>query len=207
MMCDRAGSSFPPRPDRRNTVQPHRYPRCPTWRTHDPASGQPELPRPVRLGLRAPAARPPPGDPWWRAGQARSGGSAGLAPPALDKAVRSGMATAAFQCDTTCRGSFGIALRTSAAQRTRQCARGRLGRRPWLSGAGLRLRVLRRECARRQPDVTGERVTILATCKCVAACRRVVLQWPRRAARNVLCIRKEVPAMFANRQTPPRIAL
>jgi len=82
-----------------------------------------------------------------------------------------------------------------------------LGRRPWLSGAELRLRVLRRECAWGQADVTGERVTILATGKCVAACRRVVLQWPRRAARNVLCIRKEVPAMFANRQTPPRIAL
>jgi hypothetical protein len=52
-----------------------------------------------------------------------------------------------------------------------------------------------------------ERVTILATGKCVAACRRAVLQWPRRAARTVLCIGKEVPAMFANRQTPPRVAL
>jgi hypothetical protein len=51
--------------------------------------------------------------------------------------------------------------------------------------------------------MTAEHVTIVATAKCVAACRRVVLQWPRRAARNVLCTRKEVPAMFAHRQTPP----
>jgi hypothetical protein len=29
----------------------------------------------------------------------------------------------------------------------------------------------------------------------------------RAAARYVLCIRKEVPAMFAHRQTPPRVAL
>jgi hypothetical protein len=64
---------------------------------------------------------------------------------------------------------------------------------PWLSGHGLRLRALRRECAWRQSEVTGEHVTILATGKCVAACRCAVLQWPRRAARNVLCIRKEVP--------------
>jgi hypothetical protein len=94
---------------------------------------------------------------------------------------------------------------SSAAQRAWQCARVRVGRRPWLSG--VRLHALRRECAWRQPDVTGERVTILATGKYVAACRRAVVQWPRRAARNVLCIRKEVPAMFANRQTPPRVAL
>jgi hypothetical protein len=59
----------------------------------------------------------------------------------------------------------------------------------------------------RREHPTGEHVTILATGKCVAACRRAVLQWPRRAARNVLCIRKEVPAMFAHRQTPPRVAL
>jgi hypothetical protein len=55
--------------------------------------------------------------------------------------------------------------------------------------------------------VTEGHATILATGKCVAACRGAVLQQPRRAARNVLCIRKEVPAMFAHRQTPPRVAL
>jgi hypothetical protein len=38
----------------------------------------------------------------------------------------------------------------------------------------------RRECAWRQPDVTGERVTTLAAGKCVAPCRRAVLQWARR---------------------------
>jgi hypothetical protein len=38
----------------------------------------------------------------------------------------------------------------------------------------------RRERAWRQPDVTGEHVTILATGKCVAACRRAVLRWARR---------------------------
>jgi hypothetical protein len=67
--------------------------------------------------------------------------------------------------------------------------------------------TVRRECAWRQPDVTGEHVTILAAGKCVAACRSAVLQWARRAATDVLCIWKEVPAMFANRQTPPRVAL
>jgi hypothetical protein len=70
-----------------------------------------------------------------------------------------------------------------------------------------RVRALRRECSWRQPDMAGEHVAILATGKCVAACRHAVLQWPGRAARNVLCIRKEVPAMFAHRQPPPRIAL
>jgi hypothetical protein len=66
----------------------------------------------------------------------------------------------------------------------------------------------RRERAWRQPDVTGERVTILAAGKCVAACRRAVLRWARRGtARYVLCIRKEVLAMFANRQTPPGVVL
>jgi hypothetical protein len=38
----------------------------------------------------------------------------------------------------------------------------------------------RRERAWRQPDVTGEHVTILATGKCVAARRRAVLRWARR---------------------------
>src|SRR6185437_14382805 len=47
----------------------------------------------------------------------------------------------------------------------------------------------------------------LAAGKYVAACRRAVLKWARRAARYVLCIRKEVPALFTNRQTPPRVAL
>ena len=94
-----------------------------------------------------------------------------------------------------------------APQRARQGARVRLGRRPLAKRHGSRLCALRRECAGRQPDATSEHVTILATGKCVAACRRAVLQWRRRAVRNVLCIGKEVPAMFANRQTPPRVAL
>jgi hypothetical protein len=38
----------------------------------------------------------------------------------------------------------------------------------------------RRERAWRQPDATGERVTILAAGKCVAACRHAVLRWARR---------------------------
>jgi hypothetical protein len=38
----------------------------------------------------------------------------------------------------------------------------------------------RRERAWRQPDVTGEHVTILVTGKCVAACRCAVLRWARR---------------------------
>ena len=41
-----------------------------------------------------------------------------------------------------------------------------------------RIRVAAR--AWRQPDVTGERVTIVAAGKCVAACRRAVLRWARR---------------------------
>ena len=56
-------------------------------------------------------------------------------------------------------------------------------------------------------DVTGERMTFLTTGKCVAACWRAVLRWAGRAARYVLCIRKEVPAMFTHRQTPPEVAL
>jgi hypothetical protein len=55
-------------------------------------------------------------------------------------------------------------------------------------------------------DVTGECVTILAT---VNALPQVGVQsydgWA--AARHVLSIRKEVPAMFTNRQTPPGVAL
>jgi hypothetical protein len=53
----------------------------------------------------------------------------------------------------------------------------------------------------------AERLTVLAAGKCVAACRRAILRWACRAARYVLCIRKEVLAMFANRQTPPGVAL
>ncbi len=71
---------------------------------------------------------------------------------------------------------------------------------------GLWLRASPRVCLA-ATDVTGEHVTIVAAGKCVAACRSAVLQWARRAARYVLCLRKEVPAMFANRQTPPRVAL
>jgi hypothetical protein len=64
----------------------------------------------------------------------------------------------------------------------------------------------RRERAWRQPDVTGEHVTILAP---VNALPHVGAQSynGRAAATYVLCIRKEVLAMFANRQTPPGVAL
>ena len=54
--------------------------------------------------------------------------------------------------------------------------------------------------------MTGEHVTILVTGKCIAAYRRAVLEWARRG-KYVLCIRKEVLAMFAIRQTPPGVAL
>jgi hypothetical protein len=64
----------------------------------------------------------------------------------------------------------------------------------------------RRERVWRQPEVIADRVTILATGKCIAACQSVSYSG-RAAAGNVLCIRKEVPAMFTNRQTPPGIAL
>lgn len=60
-----------------------------------------------------------------------------------------------------------------------------------LPPAAARPDTRRRERAWRQPDVTGERVTIVAAGKCVAACRRAVLRWARRG-KNVLCIRKEV---------------
>ena len=76
-----------------------------------------------------------------------------------------------------------------------------------LLGGELLIAEVFRGDGSRQGVHCGHRVTILATGNCVAACRHALLQWPRRAARNVLCIRKEVPAMFANRQTPPRVAL
>jgi hypothetical protein len=55
-------------------------------------------------------------------------------------------------------------------------------------------------------DVTGERVTVLTT---VNALPQVGVQSYDgcAAARHVLWIRKEVPAMFTNRQTPPGVAL
>lgn len=55
-------------------------------------------------------------------------------------------------------------------------------------------------------DVTGERMTILTT---VNALPQVGVQSydGRAAARHVPCIRKEVPAMFTSRQTPPGVAL
>jgi len=54
--------------------------------------------------------------------------------------------------------------------------------------------------------VTGERVTILTT---VNALPQVGVQSydGRAAAGPVPCIRKEVPAMFTSRQTPPGVAL
>ena len=55
-------------------------------------------------------------------------------------------------------------------------------------------------------DVTGERMTILTA---VNALPQVGAQSydGRAAARHVPCIRKEVPAMFTSRQTPPGVAL
>jgi len=53
--------------------------------------------------------------------------------------------------------------------------------------------------------VTGEHATILVNGKCVAHAG-VQSYDGRAAARYVLCIRKEVLAMFANRQTPPGVA-
>jgi hypothetical protein len=76
------------------------------------------------------------------------------------------------------------------------------------SGSRSRGYSLLRVCQRawRQPDVAGERVTVLAP---VNALPHVGVQSydVRAAARYVLCIRKEVLAMFANRQTPPGVAL
>jgi len=75
-------------------------------------------------------------------------------------------------------------------------------RRPcWLSGHGRRWRP-----PLTAADVTGERMTILTT---VNALPQVGVQSydGRAAARYVLCIRQEVLAMFANRQTPPGVAL
>ena len=75
-------------------------------------------------------------------------------------------------------------------------------RRPcWLSGHGRRWRP-----PLTAADVTGERMTILTT---VNALPQVGVQSydGRAAAGHVPCIRKEVPAMFTSRQTPPGVAL
>jgi hypothetical protein len=55
--------------------------------------------------------------------------------------------------------------------------------------------------------VTGEHATILVTGKNALPQAGVQSYDERAAARYVLCIRKEVLAMFANRQTPPGVAL
>jgi hypothetical protein len=68
------------------------------------------------------------------------------------------------------------------------------------------LALLADQVGRRRASLAGVPATILDTGKCVAVYQRASYSG-RAAARNVLCIGKEVLAMFTNRQTPPGVAL